>query len=236
MLRSHMEKCDAARAQLDEWYEHRTKVEAELSKLAWQFDKWGLDSRMESLALQSVESRSASVGPVVGARDGARMADERALGEAAQVKSKNQAVEEESITRWMDTVVGLLQRDRILTNNLLNSIIALQTSAMILSFKIRCGVFDEEGLDSWMGITASLRDITKCPAHRTKIPVISDIIRALAFGLPWNLAEIIKGIKDLAVESPHSRCEAATEFHLFVACAKLQRQDVRSFLMEYLAG
>ncbi|CAJ0598882.1 unnamed protein product [Cylicocyclus nassatus] len=238
MLRSHMEKCDAARAQLDEWYEHRTKVEAELSKLAWQFDNWGLDSRMESLALQSVESRGAPAGAIVGVCDGPGVANGQVPGEATATQSKKAGVAvNEDIKRRMDIVLGLIEHDRILTDKLFKSIIALQTNETVLAFKIQC-VFGGgcDFMSAGLGTSGNMMDDMIRLAQKIKLPIIMDIVSALTFDLPWDLAGVVKGIKDLAVEDFRTHSEAAIHFHIYVNCAKKQREGVRSLMLEYLAN
>ncbi|CAJ0598889.1 unnamed protein product [Cylicocyclus nassatus] len=135
--RLHQEKCEMAREQLDEWYKHGIRLEAEVSKLAWEFDKWGKGSG----------SRTAA--DIVPGKDEAGTLDGRASGEAASGKSKNvEAAKEENIKKWMDFIVGILENGAILSDKLLNSLTAIHTNEAVLAYKLQCGMFDEESRNS----------------------------------------------------------------------------------------
>ncbi|CAJ0598880.1 unnamed protein product [Cylicocyclus nassatus] len=211
-LRSRTEKCEVVRKQLDEWYNGRIRVEAELSKLAWHFEKWGQ------------ESESPTGGSPVG-------------------KSKNSGAKEGNITKWMDFVVGLLENDKILSDKLFNSITELQTNEAVLSFKIHCGIFNGEGRNSptesrprnnMREGSYSRENVEFLLRQEVKTPLLLNAIGTLAISVPWNLAEIVKRIKDLAGADRRSRCETAKVLHVFAASAKVQREEVRSSIMEYL--
>ncbi|CAJ0598881.1 unnamed protein product [Cylicocyclus nassatus] len=211
-FRSHLEKCDVVREHLDEWYSGRIRVEGELSKLAWHFEKWGQES----------ESRTAA--------------------DSTVKRPKNSGAKEGNITKWMDFVVGLMENDRILSDKLFNSVTELQTNEAVLSFKIQCGIFGGEShnsptesrpRNSARGNDYSRENVEFLLRQKVKTPLLLSAIGTLAISVPWHL-EVVKRIKDVACADRRSRCETAKLLHVFAASAKIQREEVRSSIMEYL--